>query len=87
MCIIMYVCMYVCVYVCVCVCVYIVCMHLCIIIIYFADLVNNHVIQLYPLMSRDFIKAGYLHKTPANKLVSYHWKSFVASIHCRPFLV
>ena len=64
MCIIMYVCVYV------CVCVYIVCMHLCIIIIYFADLVNNHVIQLYPLMSRDFIKAGYLHKTPANKLVS-----------------
>lgn len=26
-------------------------------------------LQLYPLLSRDFTKSGYLHKTPPNKLV------------------
>ena len=36
-------------------------------------------VQLYDMMSRDFIKAGYLHKTPANKLVGYNLK--------RPFSV
>ena len=38
--------------------------------------------QLYQLMSRDFVKAGYLHKTPPNKPVSLSSGKLLFSRDC-----
>ena len=53
---------------------------------YVNDVFSEHV-QIRRNLSRDFVKTGYLHKTPPNKPVSFRITlHMVVEPHCTPFI-